>query len=418
MKTQTLFRCQQDLVIGIDLAKKKHVAVALGPAGKFSKPFSFGHCREGFEQLGQWVRQCQRSLGGRSVVVGFESTAHYGRALECWLTEQPYVLRMVSTLNTKRAKEMLDNSPLKTDAKDAAVIADLVVGGKSRPFYRREEVFENLRGLAELFKELGQQKTQQLNRLHRVLDHLFPELPGLFSDLEGKAIQSLLGVAPTPEKVLALGLDELTRLLEKASRKRLGREKAETIWKAASTSIACARGVLAQHLELPGLLSRIEELSRQRSQVEREMVKLLGQVEYACHLLSVPGLGKVTLAVILGEVGDLRNYENAKQVLKMAGLNLYEKSSGQQQGQPRIAKRGRAYLRCILYLAAVRMMKEGQALHDYRLKHQQKAKPKLLVAGMRKLVKLLFALAKENRPYEKKVIEFKPVKVSGTELAA
>src|SRR5262249_57575355 len=104
-------------------------------------------------------------------------------------------------------------------------------------------------------------------------------------------------------------------------------------------------------------------------------------------LVTIRDLGAVTVAGILGHTGDLGKYEHPDQVIKLAGLNLYEKSSGQHRGQLRITKRGRAHLRKILYMAALRVSRKCGSLHHYYSALTGRAIPPTaaLVAAMSKI---------------------------------
>lgn len=397
------------LVVGVDIAKRSHVAVAEGPDGVVTKPLAFPNTQEGFRIFESWLRKTSERFRTTSMVIGMEPTGHYWKPFAEWLQQRSYELRFVSPVLTKRAKEMLDGSPLKTDAKDARVIADLLRQGKSRPMGTQEDLYQELRYLADVRHRLMVEKTALLNRLNRLLDLLFPELPSLFKRLDGITIRTLLKTAPTPEKVLELGVDRMTLLLFKASHGKLGRQRAEAIVEAASRSIACQYGVAALRFELELLLPRIEELLVQQTQVDHRMAERIKGIDYASNLQSIPGIGPVTVAIFLGEVGDLRNYRNAKQVLKMAGLNLFERSSGQQHGLRRMTKRGRPELRRILYMAAIRMVVKGMPLRGLHEKMSPtKPTPKVVVAGMRRLVKAMFAMVRDSRSFEQTLFEVRP----------
>ena len=407
------------LVVGIDIGKERHVAVADGPGGVVTKPLAVGNTLADFEKLVTWIRQVSSQLGTTEVIIGMEPTGHYWKPLGEWLQRHGFTLRLVSPVLTKRAKDMLDGSPLKSDSKDAAVIAELIRQGYSRPISSQQPVFQELRYLAEMRQRLVRERTALLNRLHRLLDLLFPELVNLFCRLDIPTVLTLLTVAPTPVQVLALGRTELIALLRRSSRGQLGEAKAEAILTAAHSSIACQHGVQALLIDLQMLLPRIEELVRIRKEVEGRMAKALEQVPYAEQLLSIPRLGRVTAAVILGELGDLRLYRNARQVLKMAGLNLYEISSGKHQGDQRITKRGRTQLRHMLYLAALRMFQEGCPLHGLHQKQSPlKPGPKVAVTGMRRLLKAIFAMVRDEQRFNHQQFEVRPTMQATTGLAA
>ena len=132
------------------------------------------------------------------------------------------------------------------------------------------------------------------------------------------------------------------------------------------------------------------------------MTVSLHKISYAEHLLSIHGIGPVTLSTILGEIGDITQYRRAEEIIKLAGLNLYEISSGKHRGRRRISKRGRPLLRKTLFFASLRMVKrKGVFRQDYlRLTEGNKMqKTKALIALSRKLLRVIFALFRDNVSY-------------------
>lgn len=85
-------------------------------------------------------------------------------------------------------------------------------------------------------------------------------------------------------------------------------------------------------------------------------------------MLEIKGIGLVTVAGFISEVGDIRRFTSPKQVQKLAGLALMENSSGKHQGQTTINKRGRRRLRAILFQAVMPLVVKNQEfkqLHNY-----------------------------------------------------
>nr|WP_233277439.1 IS110 family transposase [Paenibacillus durus] len=114
-------------------------------------------------------------------------------------------------------------------------------------------------------------------------------------------------------------------------------------------------------------------------------------------MLTVPGVAVVTLAGFLAEVGDLSGYEHGQQIIRLAGLNLKENSSGKKKGKSSITKRGRARLRALLFRAVMPMVAknaEFKALHQYFTKRSQNPlkKKQSIVALCRKLIRVLHTL--------------------------
>ena len=122
-------------------------------------------------------------------------------------------------------------------------------------------------------------------------------------------------------------------------------------------------------------------------------------------LASVPNLGRTSAARILGETGPLADFGSVPAVLKHAGLNLYASASGKRTPERvryRITKRGRSRLRHVLYFAALRLVQTGGIFHaDYRRLVDERGVIKLraVVAMMRKLLRVLTALARDRVAY-------------------
>ncbi len=392
------------LVVGVDIAKSTQVAVAQTPDFSFSKPFTFANSRSGFEAFSAWLAAAVEKAGTPKVVVALEPTGHYWKPLGEFLRGLGIEIRLVSTVVTKRAKDMLDGSPLKTDAKDARVIADLARMGKSRPQYVHGAAVQELRYLVELRERVVHDRTATVNRLHRLLDLLFPELLGMFSRIDCKSLLALLEVAPTPLAALQAGAQELTVVLEKASNRYYGAEKALEILDAARSSIGCTEGTSPLVFEVLIAVPRVRELDTLVAAIEHELAEVLAKIDYGPLLLSIPSFGIVTAAVVVAELGDLRLYRNARQVIKMAGLNLFERSSGTHRGQQRITKRGRSLLRKILYLAVLRQLRPQGLYVDFAKKHaSNKPKPKIVVAAMRRMLRLIFAMVRDGKAFQKPI---------------
>ena len=107
------------------------------------------------------------------------------------------------------------------------------------------------------------------------------------------------------------------------------------------------------------------------------------------------------MAGVIGETGGLERFSGQRAIIKLPGLNLYEISSGKHQGERHISKRGRSLLRKLLYFASLNTTIRGGIMHQ---KYQEMIgrgmkKIKALVAISRNLLRLMYALARDNRDY-------------------
>ncbi len=388
------------LIVGIDIGKSVHF-VKMMLEGRQIAAFKLYNEGMSFMSLLDKIRQVEKHHQCAATLIGMEPTGHYWLPLAYFLRahKQPFVL--IQPSHVRWSKEMGDNSPLKTDDKDAGVIAELVRQGKSHRAYLPEGVYADLRALTAMRYEKKDQITAAKNVLHRILDVLFPEFVSLFSDITGKTAQQILNVAPTPLQIQALGIDELTLLIQKASNRRLSKAKAQAVLEAASTSIGVNQAIDSICLELMQTLCLMDLLKTQLQEIETQMNEHLQHIPQAGYMCSIPGLGPISVASILGETGPFEAYQAPEQLIKLAGLNLFEISSGYKKGTRRIAKRGRARLRRILYTAVFPLIFHNPIFKEayHRFKGAGKPTQKAIIALCSKLLRILFALVNKQETF-------------------
>jgi transposase len=222
-------------------------------------------------------------------------------------------------------------------------------------------------------------------------------------DVKTKTAHFLLKHYPMPSEILECGLEPLTIHLKKISRGKLGHKRAQSLYEAAKRSVGIREGRISLGLEIQSFLSALEQCNGFIEQVEQEISRLLKEVSYSRFLLSMKGIGSVTVAGLIGEVGDFNAFSTISELLKCAGLNLYEISSGKRQGARHISKRGRALMRKLLFYAALCTVRTGGIMHEHYQRYLQNGmkKVKALVAISRKLLGVMFALVRDHTPYLK-----------------
>lgn len=395
---------QEILVLGIDIGKSKHVAVGTSLQSGFTKPFYIRNNRSSYEFFESKVAKWKRRFGCKEVVIGFESTGHYWKPLAYYLKERGYSLVEVSTLSTKRSKEMMDNSPLKSDKKDATIIADLIKQGKILNPVLPEGKILNLREVVHTRENLIKERTSILNRLEKIVDITFPERKRVIKEVKGKTSLFLLSTTPFPENILDKGIEWLEKHLWEESRGHYNKEDARLLYDSAKNTVGIKEGREGFLCELKSLLPRLNILNEEIEEIEDRIRDMLEDVDEARYLLSIPGVDLVTAAAVISESGGLSNYERMKSVIKVAGLNLYEVSSGKHKGEKQITKRGRSLMRHKLHYAAMQQARKGMPLYYFYRRLIEKngvKKNKALIAVSIKLLKIMFALVRDERFFER-----------------
>jgi transposase len=390
------------LIVGVDIAKSKHVAAIRLPGGVVLKTLSFTNDLYGFEKLAQEVKRCCERYNLRGAILGIEPTGHYWEALAYWWEDQSGIVALVNPMHTKRSKEMEDNSPLKSDEKDAIVIADLVSQVKYLECHLPRGVFAELRNLVNERERCQNQRTQVINQLHQSVDRLFPEIATEFSGIRIKTCQRLLGKYPDPKELAEVPLGKLTKMLRKWSRGSLGEEKAQRLIALAGRSVGVKEAASTIAEEVKRLIGQLEWIENDSSKLKAQINQCLERTPGAAMLLSVPSFGPITVAAILANTGNLAEYEHPEEALKLAGLNLFEISSGKHKGRLRISKRGRAQLRKFLFMAGLRAARRDSPFRQYyqRLLDRGVEKTAALVALMRKLLRISWSLVRNSQMFD------------------
>ena len=396
------------LVVGVDIAKNYQWARFVDFRGiEHDRALRFKNSKGGFETILAKIREICKKENFKKAVVGMEPTGHYWKAFANWLGKQDGIKAvLVNPYATKQAKELDDNSQTKSDKKDALTIAKLVKDGRYFELYLPHDIYAELRGLSTVRTGLNKRKNALKNTITAVMDEYFPEYAEVFKcPLSGKASRHLLKVCPFPKFILELGEDGVAEEIKKAVKKTVGRKKARQLAEAAEESIGVDYGEEAARLKLRLMLEELELLEKQTEELEGQMSDALHQTDYADFLLSIKGIGVVTLAACLGELGDPTRFEDPRQMSRMAGYNLVEDSSGKNKSGTKISKRGRKNLRNVLYQMALTMAAtndEMKQLYHY-LKTREKAplkKKQALVVVSKKILTLIHTLAKKKENYD------------------
>ncbi|MTV51076.1 IS110 family transposase [Heliobacillus mobilis] len=394
------------LIIGIDVAKATHVARAQDHRGiELGKRLIFDSNHRGFEALNTWIKELQRSYYKTTAVVGMEPTGHY------WLTMAHYLLQkeikavVVNPAHVKKSKELDDNSPTKNDIKDARVIAQLVKDGRYSEPNILTGKYAELRVAMVQRERLMRSLIEIKNQVHNWLDRYFPEYPTVFKDWEGKASMIALKNFPLPQDVVNLGMEGIVTQWKSEVKRAVGIKRAIKLIETASTSVGISLGQTMARREIEMLLEQYFLLTKQLDELAQDVVTILEEIPGAVQMLAIPGLGWITVAGFLAETGDLQAYSHPQQILKLAGLNLKENSSGKHKGQTRITKRGRPRIRALLFRSMLVLVSKNQQfkqLHQYYINRKDNPlrKKQSIIALCGKLIRVLFAIGKKSVDYD------------------
>lgn len=402
-------RKERVLFVGCDIGSEKHAVAILDGEGKLLESLKqVYNNRKGFEFLDRKMNHWAERTGAGTIRFAFEPTGHYWKPLAYHLAGQGVEVFFIKTTAVGAMRELTDSSPSKNDPRDALTLAHLTREGKVLKSPPPEGVWRELRGLAKHRETLREGHSALLSRLRAWIDTFFPELAGAFSSIDAVGLRRLLEEAPTPEDLMEKGADRLSANLKRWMRKgRTAEEKAKKLIDAARDSVGLP-ALPGDRRRLSGILALLAQYAVELKATEAEMERALRETGYARILLSFPGVGVVSAATLLGELGNPANYQNAGEWVSMAGIDPSERNSGKRESRRKISKKGRPLLRTTLYfmaMSAVRCCPQLDAYYSRRKGDIESGKLKLvpkqlLFAVAIKEVRMLFAMCRDRRMYE------------------
>ncbi len=392
---------------GVDLALEKNVVVVMDEKAHRLDHFTFLQNREGYDYFLKRLEGLRKAHSLVHVQVAMEPSNFFWKLLAQELEQKQVSYCLVNAYTVKKHREgnQLDRS--KDDRRDATQIAELSRCGYFTRTRLQKGVYEELRQYATLHEQIQRSLTREKNVLWGLVGQVFPELSGVFQDLQGKTAQALLrnGVAAAWVRQLNWN-DFLSRSRSTYAGKRLALSKLRRAYSLAATSIGLTEGLQAVHLAIQVHLDQLQVLQTQLERVVAAMSACLTGLPEAPYLLSVPSLQVVSAALFLAEVGDPKRYRASAQWVKLAGLQPAPNTSGRKQrSKTPISRQGRGRLRYILYFTVMRLIQQDETFARLHVHLQRRSKNPLtkmqaVVVLMNKLLHILWALIQYHTYYD------------------
>jgi transposase len=329
-----------------------------------------------------------------------EATGHYWLALYSYLFEQGFDISVINPIQSDSLRNFHIRQT-KTDSVDSFLIAEVIRFGQYEPTKLADEDVIALRNLARFRESMVDTCSDYKRQVVALLDQVFPEYEKLFSDVFGGSSKAFLKTCGTPEQCIQINTKTLSTLLRKASRGRFGTSKAQEIKSAAKDSIGVRIAAKTFAFQIQLLIQQIEFTESQVDQIDDQIAVQLKKVNSV--VMTIPGVGPATGAIIVGEIGDVNRFANPSKLVAFAGIDPTVMQSGNFSGaHNRLSKRGSPYLRRAIWMAAVIASRSDPVFKAFYEKKRSEGKSHGTSIGAvaRKLTYTIFAVLKANKPYE------------------
>jgi transposase len=411
-------------VAGIDPASKKHQLAIVDEQGiQVGGSFAFPISYKGYtEKLWKELTRILGTYNPDDLVFAIETSGAIWKSITDYLTDQGYMVLLVSPLTTFHTRPVMNQDYSKTDPKDALLIATNARNGSYAEYRRFGPEINCSRRLSITYGKLAKDRQKAITRLKALIQEVFPEYLDCLS-ADTLTSLSLLEKYFLPEHFLNLSVDEEAPHIRSISRGTYGPSTLTKLKELANKSIGShTEGEEeALRLTLHAWISQVRRIDESLDKISAALIAITRKNEYLSILTSVKGISDVTASRFIAECRDLNDYTHYKQIEKLAGANVRLADSGVYQGTRRISKIGNKRLLSLLYVMATQVVRHVPEIRIKFIKRQLRKKSyrKNIVACIPWLLKLLMALIKEKRPYvykEETLLELNKLELKYTDM--
>jgi transposase len=390
------------LYIGIDVSKEKHDICIKSNEGNVLKRFQIKNTNKGLNKLYTTVEKLKSNAGENTdVFFGMEATGIYCFPLYSALKRDRYPVKLYNPIQTNAYRKM-EIRKTKTDPIDSAIIADMLRYQEPPVATAIDNlILYQLRELCRVRQRNVEKCTKCKIQFVRDLDMVWPGYKSVMKSVYGKTSMALLKQYSVPSNIVAEPFEEIYALIKQVSRSQITRERAEEIYSHAENTLTMPELDSVVSIEIKTLISEIEMYQDQIQALEKMMKQLIDQID--SKITTIPGIGNILGAMILGEVGDIDKFSSAKKLVAFAGLDpvIFQTGNYKNKTGP-ISKRGSPQLRSALFMAANVARQNDENLGTYYKvkiengKHHKSA----LNALAAKLLRIVYWVLKNDKEYK------------------
>ena len=353
---------------------------------------TFKNDLKGFETIKDSLSNLDHS---QEIKIGLESTGHYHKNLVKFLTEQGY---KVSVLNPYLVHGFIKSRTLrkqKTDNLDCMWIAKYLQSEDFKAYQSKLYPCEELKSLTRNRNKIVRERSNQLVTVTNCLDCIFPEFKGFFDGKLSKSALALLFEYNTVESIKNLTASKIQKVRDKHKGIRIG--KFFDIRDAAKITIGVPNDSVS--FIMKQAIYQIFSLDEILKSYDEQINKIMDDQNSV--LESIPGVGRSSVASIIGEYNNFQGFPDADKLLAYAGLECSRYQSGESDYHGHMVKRGSPFLRYTLMNLAISLKNHNAIFKEYYLKKRDEGKNYRVALNhvVRKFLRIAFKLVSINQKF-------------------
>ena len=389
-------------VLALDVSKGKSYVVLYDQEVCIDE-FEIQHNKVGLHHLKQ-------ILDGFETEVVFEATGVYSNPIESFLQSEGILFYKLNPLLAKMQTQALRSN--KTDIVDAHKLAQSHYRFDREIALPQVGIYSELKDISSLYDELQESLVKERNQLHAVLQKVFPELENLYSSNLSQFTLNIIEKYPHPNIVLKSSRTKIKNQILLCTKKKLSQEQAKIkAMELISMAELSYPSVDENHFSVTKArfrIQRIRDLLEKKESLSKKMIELSMDLPEFRILVSIPGIGDLSAALIISELGDIRRFTTSNKMNAYIGIDIRTYQSGTLQKRDRINKRGNARARMIFFFVVRNMLKKQKTSPNhivdyyYKMKKQpyNKRDKVAMIACMNKLLKVIHFLVNKDEIYD------------------
>ena len=379
--------------VGIDISKFKHDCAIVDELGDVITPsWSFPNDCEGVSLL----KELLDALNGERKI-GLEATGHYGQNLKLFLENNGFSFMEFNPLLINRFVRSKSLRKTKTDSIDALMIAQYLMTVEYKPYPPSFYTLEKLKSLTRFRDSLIRQRSKQLVALTNILDRVFPEFKPFFKGRFSATALYILSHYASPEKISNMN-SKSYEPLRRLSRGKFSMVDFVELKTMARNTVGSTSDYLLQEMEIT--IDIYNQLQSKVEKVEQQINDCVLGLDPP--MLTIPGIGALSAAVILSEFGDLSKFNSPSKLLSFAGLEPGYFQSGTLENTGKMVKHGSSHLRYALMNCAQAIVNNEPTFAAYYAKKRAEGKEHrvALTHVSKKLLRVIYTLQTKEQPYD------------------
>lgn len=381
--------------VGIDVSKYKHDCFIATETGEIIyRNLTIKNNHDGFATLFQVLS----SLGSPNEIrIGFEATAHYTLNLKLFLEKAHYSFMEFNPVLLSKFNHSQTLRRTKTDAIDCSSIARWLMTVEYKPYPSGFYHMYSLKSLTRLRESLIRQRSFYIVKMTNVLDHTFPEFKPFFKERFSATALFILEKYQSPDKISRMN-SKSQEELHRISRGKFSMQRFINLRELAKNTVGEHNDIF--ETQLKSLLALYRQSATEIKTLEDEICRLI--TELSPKMLTIPGIGPISAAIISSEFADISKFSSPSQMLSFAGLEPGYYQSGTSEHKGHMVKRGSPHLRYAIMNVCMPLIQYNMVFAEYYAKKRAEGKTYRVALShvAKKLIRVIFTLETKNIPFD------------------